>query len=184
MSRLRAPAITTALATLALAGCSNPDTAPSPVGQTRSVLPGTAGEPDAPPAPSAAAQAPVDVAPNPAGAIRAFAERYMNWSYRTLSAQQRTLAAEAVGPARLAEQQAAATTQSDSTITRGHIHNSGVLTSVSPDLAKPGSWVITTREETSGDPEYQGVPAAYHVTLAQLAPVPGGYAVKQWLPQS
>jgi hypothetical protein len=45
-------------------------------------------------------------------------------------------------------------------------------------------WVIVTREQTGGDTQYEGLPAAYHVTLAQLARVPDGYAVSQWLPQN
>ncbi len=45
-------------------------------------------------------------------------------------------------------------------------------------------WVIVTREQTGGDTQYEGLPAAYHVTLAKLASVPGGYAVSEWLPQS
>ena len=44
--------------------------------------------------------------------------------------------------------------------------------------------MIVTREQTGGDTQYEGLPAAYHVTLAQLASVPGGYAVSEWLPQS
>ena len=45
-------------------------------------------------------------------------------------------------------------------------------------------WTIVTREQTSGAGEYEGLPAAYHVTLAKLAAVGGGYAVSEWLPQS
>jgi hypothetical protein len=44
--------------------------------------------------------------------------------------------------------------------------------------------VIVTREQTGGDSQYEGLAAAYHVTIAKLASVPGGYAVEQWLPES
>ena len=44
--------------------------------------------------------------------------------------------------------------------------------------------MIVTREQTGGNTQYEGLPAAYHVTIAQLASVDGGYAVERWLPQS
>ena len=87
-----------------------------------------------------------------------------------------------VAAARLAEQQAAASSRADTTITRGHIYNSGEILSIAPDASRPGTWVIVTREQTGGDTQYEGLPASYHVTLAQLAHVPGGYAVSQWSP--
>jgi hypothetical protein len=120
----------------------------------------------------------------PATALASFAVRYVNWTYRTLSADQRTLAAMSVGPARQAERQAAARSLVDTTIARGHIYNSGHLVSVAPELSGGRTWVIVTREQTGGESEYEGLRAAYHVTLAQVARVPGGYAVSQWLPQS
>ena len=46
-------------------------------------------------------------------------------------------------------------------------------------------WVLVTREQTGGRQRTtKGFPPAYHVTLAQLAALPGGYAVSEWLPQS
>jgi hypothetical protein len=89
-----------------------------------------------------------------------------------------------VGAARLAEQQAVATSEGDRAIRQGHIHNSGQVVGVGPDLAHGGMWVVVTRERTGGATQYEGLPASYHVTLAQLARVTGGYAVSQWLPQS
>ena len=89
-----------------------------------------------------------------------------------------------VGAARLAEQQAAASSEADTTIARGHIWNSGQIVSIATRPRRRGTWVIVTREQTGGDTEYEGLPAAYHVTLARLARVPGGYAVSEWLPQS
>ncbi len=80
--------------------------------------------------------------------------------------------------------QAAASSRGDTTIARGHIYNRGQIVSIARDLTAADSWVIVTREQTGGDSQYEGLPAAYHVTIAQLAGVPGGYAVEQWLPQS
>jgi hypothetical protein len=172
------------LAAVALAGCTNPDAPSAAQGTTSTASPQNPGEPPAPAPPAPAAQAPAGVQPTPAKALAAFAGLYVNWSYRALSADQRTLAAMSVGGARLAEQQAAASSQADTTITRGQIWNSGQIVSIAPDLARPDTWAIVTREQTGGDTQYEGLPAAYHVTLAQLARVPGGYAVSQWLPQS
>ena len=55
---------------------------------------------------------------------------------------------------------------------------------IAADLGTPGEWVLVTREETGGDTQYEGLGASYHVTLARLASVPGGYAVQEWLPQT
>jgi hypothetical protein len=172
-----------ALAAVALAGCTNPD-APSTVNSTESSSPQNPGEPTAPPPPSPSTQTPANVQATPTKALAAFAQLYVNWSYHTLSTDQRTLAAISVGAARLSERQAAASSQDDTTIAAGHIWNSGQVISISPDLTRAGSWVIVTHEQTGGNTQYEGLPAAYHVTIAQLANVPGGYAVQEWLPQS
>jgi len=172
------------LAVVVLASCTNPDAPTVSSGTPTSSSPRNPGEPPAPAPPAPGAQAPIDVQSTPAKALAAFSRLYMNWTYRTLSEDQRTLAAMSVDPARLAEQQAAASSQADTTIARGHIYNSGQVISIARDLAQPDTWAIVTREQTGGDTQYEGLPAAYHVTLAQLAQVPGGYAVSQWLPQS
>jgi hypothetical protein len=171
------------LAVTVLAGCTNPDTQ-KPVKGTSEASQQNAGEPPAPAPPTPAAQAPAEVQPTPVKALAAFAELYVNWTYRTLSTDQRTLAAMSVAAARLAERQAAASSQADTTIARGHIWNSGQILSIAPDRARANMWVIVTHEQTGGDTQYEGLPASYHVTLAQLARVPDGYAVSQWLPQS
>jgi hypothetical protein len=109
---------------------------------------------------------------------------YVNWTYRTLSEDQQALARSSVGAARLSEQQAAAQSRNDTAIIRGRVWNRGQTISIAPDLGAPGTWVVVTREQTGGNSEYEGLPAQYHVTLAKLAALPGGYAVEQWLPQS
>jgi hypothetical protein len=169
----------------ALAGCiKNPDATPTPTTSSTPTTPGNAGEPAAPKPPAATAQHPTNLQTTPNGALAAFARLYVNWSYRTLTASQQTLAAMAVGPARLAEQQAAAASAADSTIARGHVWNHGQIVSIAADQTHPEQWVIVTREQTGGSNDYQGLPAAYHVTLAQLAHLPHGYAVNQWQPQT
>jgi hypothetical protein len=171
-------------ALVALSGCTNPD-APSTTTEAVSRSPAQSpGEPLAPPPPSPSGQAPTEVQPTPLKALEAFAWLYTNWTYRTLTSDQKRLAAMSVGAARLAERQAAAASQADTTITRAHIYNSGQIVSIAPDATQHATWVIVTREQTGGSSEYEGLPAAYHVTLAKLATVPHGLAVQSWLPQS
>jgi hypothetical protein len=168
----------------ALAGCTNPD-APSTGPHTAAAAsPQNAGEPPVPAPVSPAAQTPADVQPTPPKALAVFSGLYSNWTYRTLTSDQRALAAMSVGAARLAEQQAAASSEVDTTIARGRIWNTGQIVSIASDLARPGAWAVVTSERTGGSTEYEGLPAAYHVTLARLARVPGGFAVSEWLPQN
>ena len=173
-----------ALSSVCAAGCSNPDAPTGGSEASETASPQNPGEPPAPAAASPSAQRPAEVQASASGALAAFAQRYSNWSYQTLSGDQRALAAISVGAARLSELQAAAASQGDSAIRRGHIENSGQIISIAADKAAPGMWAIVTREQTSGSGEYEGLGAAYHVTLAKLAAVAGGYAVSEWLPQS
>lgn len=171
-------------AVVVLSGCTNPD-APSTTSSGASTSsPQNAGELPAPDPPSSQAQKPAAVQATPARAVEAFAQLYVNWTYRTLTSNQRRLAAISVGPARLAEQQAAAASQVDTTIARGHIYNTGQIVSLSSERSHVGTWVLVTREQTGGSSEYQGLQAAYHVTLAKLAHISQGYVIESWLPQS
>ena len=121
----------------------------------------------------------------PAGAITQFATLYMNWTWRTLAANERELAALSVGPARLSEQQAAAAAVGDSTIAQSRVYNSGQIISIAPSLTNSKQWVIVTREQTGGNSQYDGLQASYHVTLAELAQLKnGGWTVSEWLPRS
>lgn len=167
-----------------LVGCSNPDAPGAGPKTTSTSSPQNAGEPPAPAPASSASQAAADVQSTPTAALTAFSRLYSNWTYRTLTSDQRKLAAMSVGVARLAEQQAAASSQADTTIARGHIWNSGQIVSIAGDLSQPGAWAVVTREQTGGGAQYEGLPASYHVTLARLARVSGGWAVSEWLPQS
>jgi hypothetical protein len=120
----------------------------------------------------------------PGEALCSFAVLYVNWSYRTLTRDQRSLAAISVAGARRAELQAAASSAADSTLRASRLANSGTVVSIASDRTKAGSWVIVTHERTTGAGDYEGLPSTYHVTVARLARVPGGYAVSEWLPQS
>jgi hypothetical protein len=172
------------IAAALLSGCVNPDAPTATTHTQKRHAPQNAGEPRALAPLSPQAEDPAAVKATVPAAISTFAELYTNWTYRTLSSNQRALAGMAVGSARLSEQQAASSAQDDGTIARGHIYNRGQLVSIAPDRERHGWWVIVTLEQTGGSTQYQGLPASYHVTLAQLAHVTDGYAVKQWLPQS
>ena len=87
------------LATVALTGCSNPDAPSAEQSTTSSSSPQNPGEPTAPAPLTPAAQAPAGVQLTPAKALAAFSQLYTNWTYRTLSANQQTLAGMSVNPA-------------------------------------------------------------------------------------
>src|ERR1035437_623937 len=89
------------LVVVALAGCTNPDAPSTAPSTTSSASPRNSGEPSAPPPPSLAAQAAAGVQRTASEAIAAFAQLYVNWTSRTLTANQRTLAAMSAGAARL-----------------------------------------------------------------------------------
>jgi hypothetical protein len=180
---------------LALAGCGIADpygrkttsatqSAASPT-KTTSVLPEqNPGEPPAPPASPPAAENPAGLQSTPQDAIAQFASLYINWDWRTVTSNQRRLAAISVGSARLAEQQAAAASGRDSEIARARIYNRGQIIAIAPSRTDRSQWVIVTREQTGGDSQYDGLQAADHITLATLARLAGRYAISQWLPQN
>ena len=124
-------------------------------------------------------------AQTPTQAIESFAELYINWSYRTLQAQERALAAMAVGQARQSELAAAAQVTRDSTIAQGHIYNSGSVVAIGAQLGRGGGhYALVTKEQTGGDQQYAGLPAAYHVTLVTVVRQAEGWSVSLWQPES
>jgi hypothetical protein len=128
---------------------------------------------------------PMNPAASPDAAILRFASLYINWNYRTLAARERQLASSAVGDARLAESQAAASAERDRDLQRGHIYNRGSVISVAGVIGgTPGQYTVVTREETGGNPEYAGLQAAFHVTLATVQQLYAGWTVAEWQPQS
>lgn len=183
--RLRSRAVLGAAAaavTLALAGCTNPDApSPEPLSKGGSGVQ-SPGEPKAPP--PRQGPAPADVQSTPQQALEQYARLYANWTYKTLVYRQRELAAISTGAARLTDLQAAKQTSTDTTLAGSKVENSGEVIAVAANRASPGEWVVVTRERTSGGGEYAALPARYHVTLARLASCAGGWAVRQWLPQT
>jgi hypothetical protein len=169
---------------LALGGCSNPDAPTAGRSSLEEQRFSSPGEPNAAPPPPASSYAAANVKRTPTEALSSFAALYVNWTYRSLTRRQQTLAAMSVGAARTAELQAAATSGADATLRAARIANRGTVVSIARDQTQAGAWVIVTHEQTSGAGNYEGLPPAYHVTVARVASAPGGYAVSEWLPQS
>ena len=128
--------------------------------------------------------APLAPAPSPQSAVERFADGYINWSYQTLAADEQHLAASAVGEARASELQARQQTERDSALARGRVFNTGTVVTVAPVKGAGGNvWACVTSEQTGGQGEYTALAAAYHVTLATVTRVPGGWAVRSWRPE-
>lgn len=143
------------------------------------------GEPNGTIAPGRQSSLPVNPAASPDAAILRYASLYINWNYRTLAEHERQLAGSAVGDARLAETQAAASAERDRDLQQGHIYNRGSVISVAGVIGgTSGQYTVVTREETGGNPEYAGLQATFHVTLVTVQQLHTGWAVAEWQPQS
>jgi hypothetical protein len=187
--------LTAAAAAIAGCGISNPyqhtagattltSTSTSPASSPAGNPAQNPGEPPAPPPPTPASQTPASVQSTPADAITQFATLYINWTWWTLAAHERELAARSVGAARLSEQHAAAAAAGDSTIAQSRVYNSGQIISIGRSRTNSKQWVIVTREQTGGNSQHDGLQASYHVTLAELAQLNNsGWTVSEWLPQ-
>jgi hypothetical protein len=124
-------------------------------------------------------------APSPQAALQRYARLYSNWTAATVANQQRQLAAISLGSARGQALQAAASYRHDTTLRASHVANSGgVITIAKGQGAATGSWVVVTRETTTGRGDYQGLPAQLHITYAQLTHTPDGWVISSWSPQS
>jgi hypothetical protein len=137
--------------------------------------------------PATTQSAPAHPASSPQQALERFAVRYINWNYQTLTADEATLATEAIGEARIFEEQARAETARDTPLQRGHIYNTGTIIALTRVRGgSPDEWVLDTREQTGsssgGDQEYAGLQATFHVTLATVTRIGQAYAVSSWRP--
>jgi len=192
MSRAATHAVA-ALATLALAGCSlhSPYSSASPP-PTIATAP-NAGDP--PPErnghiPSAAqaiqtALEPGTAQPTPEAALARYSQIAVNWNWRNLAAVQHHLASISLGQARAQALQAAAGASTDSNLRAQRITNTGQPISIAGGQGPAaGQWVIVTRERTTGQDAYAGLPPTLHITYAQTTHTRHGYVVSRWTPQN
>jgi hypothetical protein len=154
-------------------------TASSPLAQAEA----THEYPSPPPPPETAAKA----AAAPAGAVKAFATAYINWTAATVAGDMRSLAERSVGQARSAMALAAAETAGDYELQRGGIANHGTVEAVAPLPGQAGRYVVVTLESTSATntTAYQGLRPAWHVALATVIEQrPGQWVLSGWQPEN
>jgi hypothetical protein len=121
----------------------------------------------------------------PQAALERYANLDINWTATTVASGQRRLAAISVGQARAQALQAAAAYGRDSTLQASRVANSGTVIAIAPgEGPAAGSWVIVTREATTGQGEYAGLPPTDHITVAQLEHTRAGLVVSSWSPQN
>jgi len=124
-------------------------------------------------------------ASTPQAALERYAQLDINWTATTVAAEQRHLASISLDGARAQALQAAASYSHDQTLLASHVTNSGTVVSIAAGQGTAaGQWVLVTSETTSGQGEYQGLPAQLHVTYAQLVHTHVGWVVSEWSPQT
>ena len=124
-------------------------------------------------------------APSPEAALARYTQLYVNWRAATASASQRQLAAISLGQARAQALQAAATLAGDPELTKSRVSNAGAVAAIAAGQgAAAGQWVIVTREQTSGQGDYAGLPPTLHVIYARVTATKHGFVVSQWQPQN
>jgi hypothetical protein len=124
--------------------------------------------------------------PSPIQAIRRFVTAYINWTAPTVAPDMRALAARSVGQARSAMQLAAAGTADDYELQRGGIANHGFVEAVAPLPGRRNQFVVVTLESTTATSTtaYEGLLPAWHVAVAGVAQLRGGWVVSSWQPES
>jgi hypothetical protein len=194
--------LSAAVITLGLTGCGIADpysaakpglTSSSTSASTTTTVPADAGDPAAErggAVPPAAGRDQSELAADaamatPRAALERYARLYLNWTAAGLVTRERQLAGISIGPARAQALQAAASAARDPELTRSDVTNTGQVIALTPGTgAAAGQWVLVSRETTTGSGDYAGLPAAVHVTYAQVTHTPGGWAVSQWSTQS
>ena len=124
------------------------------------------------------------VRPTPQATLERYADLDMNWTAKTVAVVQNQLAAISVGQARAQALQAAASYGRDSTLQASQVANTGTVLAIAPGQGSAaGWWVVVTRETTTGQGDYAGLPPTDHVTDAQVERTRAGFVVSSWSPQ-
>jgi hypothetical protein len=194
-----ASVITAALIAALIAGCTtikDPDQQPQPTSTTTAARVTTAADSGDPAPerggtiPTQAQAAQTRLAPDagsisPRAALARYARLYVNWNAAGVLARQQQLASISLGQARAQALQAAADIKGDPLLSRSHVANSGQIIAIAPGQGTAtGEWVIVTREHTTGQGSYSGLPPTIHVTYAQLTHTPKGWLIDRWAPQT
>lgn len=123
--------------------------------------------------------------PTPQAALERYARLDINWSAKTVAGVQDQLAAISVGQARALALQAASSYGHDRTLLASQVANRGIVVAMAPGQGSAaGWWVVVTRETTTGQGDYAGLPPTDHVTNARVEETPSGWVVSAWSPQS
>lgn len=138
------------------------------------------------PSPNPSPQTTSAASPSAVAAVRSFAAAYINWTADTVAADMRALAGRSIGQARSALELAAAQTASDYELQQGGISNSGQVEAVARLPAGRDQYLVVTRESTAATNTnaYEGLRPAWHVMIATVSPVQGGWVVSGWQPES
>ena len=124
--------------------------------------------------------------PTPEAALERYATTYLNWNAAHVIAIQHQLAAISLGQARAQAQQAVAVSAArDPQLTTSQVANRGRVIAIAPGQADAtGQWVIVTSEQTTGQGDYQDLPATLHIIYAQLTNTRQGWVISGWQPQN
>jgi hypothetical protein len=190
------------LALIGLVGCGGRSTASNspPLGRSlgaeskpASPAPAPSGDPPAErngtvPQAQAVAEngpAPGSLAPSPQAALLRYALVYTNWRASNLGAHERNLTSLAIGAARLAAEQSAASESGAAKLATDRVQNKGAVLAIARGQGPAqGEWVVVTQEQTMGTGPYAGLPPSPHVTVARLMRVDEGWVVDEWRPES
>lgn len=190
------------LALVPLAGCRGGSTASAPqvLGRSFGAEPTPVSQAPAPTGdpplerngtvlPSQAAEenqsAPGTAAASPQAILHRYALTYINWQATSLPPHERALASLAIGPARLAAEQTAASQSVTASLTAHHVENKGVVLAITAGQGPArGQWVVVTQEQTTGTDPYAGLPPAPHVIFARARRLAQGWVVSEWSPRS
>lgn len=185
---MRPTALATAtLLALAASGCTDPYASPT----TRTATTATdrvalaARDREYPAQPTPPTRPAADAA-TPQAALRAFAERSITWTWKTLATQQQQLADAAIGQARDHAQLLATTASHDQEMRRGRITSTGTVQAITRAPGTRDRWVVIIREQPSSENpgRYEQPRAAYHVVVAAVREIaPGRWVVSAWRPQ-
>jgi hypothetical protein len=118
---------------------------------------------------------------SPEAALERYAELYVNWTAADVAAQQRELAAISLGQAKAQALQAAASAARDTQLLKSRVANGGSVVAITRGRGPAaGEWVLVTREQTTGQGDYAGLPPTLHVLYAQLTDMANGWIVTRW----